>query len=213
MKKIILFFISAFVQLYHAQIASELKKEDIQKISTNKHVKALGLDINISYPVDWSKTDGKRPHMLFNLANPDKSISSTIGISNILESMTADEKKLFKSLSDKELKDVMVANFPTSTNCSEYFTDIGMENVKNSTCRMTKIEGLQSSVASTFGTLRRAEYSIDAYMIYYQVPYKTNLISISFNFQNVTSEQDRYLADNLSNKIMNSMIINNLWKK
>ncbi|WHF52395.1 hypothetical protein QGN23_03725 [Chryseobacterium gotjawalense] len=213
MYKISTIFLLLLFCNYNSQIINEIGKEELQKVTTKNHEKSSGLNINISYPADWTKTDGKRPHMLFNFASTDKSIRSTFGITNILESASTSDKKAFSLLSDKDIAEIMTQNFPNSANCSEYFEGMGFENIRNSTCRTTKIEGLKSSVASTFGTIRRAEFSIDNYMVYYQVPYKTNLIVISFNFHNVVSEQDRYLADNLSNKIMNSMIINNLWKK
>lgn len=213
MKKLFTFYSLLLFCIYNSQITNELIKEEIQKVTTKNHEKSLGLDINISYPADWSKTEGKRPHMLFNFANPDKSIRSTFGITDILESASVEEKKAFSLLSDKDIKEVMIQSFPNAKNCSQYFYQMGIENPKNSTCRITKVEGVESSVGSTFGTMRRAEFSMNFYMVYYQIPYKTKIISISFNFQNIKDEQDRYLADNLSNKIINTIVINNLWKK
>lgn len=211
--KIKITFFSLFIFcLSFSQISNEIKKEEIQKISTKNHEKSLGLDINISYPADWTKTDGKRPHMLYNFANPDKSIRSTFGITDIIEKASPEEKKAFRLLSDKDIKDIILQSFPTAKNCSNYFNEMGIENPKNSTCRITKVEGIESSVGSTFGTLRRAEFTMDFYMVFYQIPYKTKIINISFNFQNIKDEQDRFLADNLSNKIINTIVINNLWK-
>ena len=213
MKRLFTIFSLLLFVIYNSQITNELTKVDIQKITTKNHEKSLGLDINISYPADWTKTDGKRPHMLFNFANPDKTIRSTFGITDILESASAEEKKAFRLLSDKDIKEIMLQSFPNSKNCSEYFIQMGIENPKNSTCRITKVEGIESSVGSSFGTMRRAEFSMDFYMVYYQIPYKTKIINISFNFQNIKDEQERFLADNLSNKIINTIVINNLWKK
>ena len=213
MKKIITIFCILNFYFCHSQLIEEIKKTDLQKVLTKNNEKSLGLDISISYPADWNITAGKRPHMLFNLVNPDRNIRSTIGIADILENATIEDKNLLKNLSEEDIKFAMTQNFPDSKNCSQYFVEIGIENPTNSTCRLTKIEGLNSSVASSFGTMRRAEFTVNSYMVYYQVPFKTFIITISFNFQNVANEQDRFLADNLSNKIMNSLIINNLWKK
>lgn len=213
MKKIFTISLLLFFFFPKSQIVTELKKEEIQKVTTKNHEKSAGLDINISYPADWSKTDGKRPHMLYNFSSPDKSIRSTFGITDILESASFEEKKAFGLLSDKNVQEIMKQNFPNSTNCSQFFEQMGIENPKNSTCRITKVEGIESSVASTYGTMRRAEFSMDLYMVYYQIPYKTKIINISFVFQNIKDEHDRYLADSLSNKIINSIVINNLWKK
>lgn len=213
MKKIITIFCLLAFYFCQSQIIEELKKIDLQKVLTKNNEKSLGLDISISYPADWNITAGKRPHMLFDLVNSDKNIRSTIGIADILENATIEDKNLFKILSEEDINFAMTQNFPDSKNCSKYFVEIGIENPKNATCRLTKIEGLNSSVASSFGTMRRAEFTVDSYMIYYQVPFKTFIITVSFTFQNVDNEQSRYLADTLSNKIMNTLIINNLWKK
>lgn len=212
MKKLFTFFALLLLCLYYCQINNELAKVDIQKVTTKNHEKSLGLDINISYPADWTKTDGKRPHMLFNFVNPDKTIKSTFGIKDILESASAEEKKAFRLLSDGDIKKIMIQSFPNSKNCSSFFNEMGIENPKNSTCRITKFEGIESSVSSTFGKTRRAEFTMDFYFVYYQIPYKTKIINIGFYFQNIKDEQDRFLADNLSNKIINSIVINNLWK-
>ena len=77
---------------------------------------------------------------------------------------------------------------------------------------MTKIEGLETSVASAFGSLQRAEFILNQYTCVYQILYKQKIITVSFNFQNIISDQDRALADIFSSKTMNSVILNNLWK-
>lgn len=212
MKRVFTTWFLLFFCISYSQIIIELSKKELQKVSTIKNEKALGLDVNISYPADWTKTDGKRPHMLFNFTNPDKSIRSTFGITDILESATPSEKKQIDVLSDKDIREIMIQYFPNSTNCSEYFNEMGMENLKNSTCRITKVEGIESSVASSFGSMTRAELTLYFYMVLYQIPYKTKIINVAFSFQNIKDEKDRYLADKLSNKIINTLIINNLWQ-
>ncbi len=213
MKNILLFFF--FIPtISFAQISNEIPKTDLQKITTKGHPKSMGLDINISYPADWSYTSGKRPHVLFRLNSNDKMIGSVFSIKDILESATKEQREVFKILGRKEIENLIAENiFPNSKNCSEFFADSGLENIKNPTCRNTKIEGLTSSVASSYGTIKRAELVIDSYWIYYQVVYGTKIIVITFDYQNVKNEQERFLSDNLANKIMNSVVINNLWKK
>ncbi len=194
------------------QINKELENNNLQKISTKNHTKSIGLDIDISYPSDWEKTEGKRPHILFNISNSDKSIRSSFLIKDILESATMEEKKLFKSVTASEVEKVLLSNFPNSSNCESYFIESGYENVTKPKCRITKIEGLGTSVAFAFGSLQRAEFTFNQYTNVYQILHKTKIIAVTFNFQNVKSDEDRNLADILVSKIMNTVIVNNLWK-
>ena len=133
MYKIFTIFLLFLFCNYNSQIINEITKEELQNVSTKNHEKSSGLNINISYPADWTKTDGKRPHMLFNFASPDKSIRSTFGITNILESASTSEKKAFSLLSDKDITEIITQDFPNSKNCSEYFNAMGFENTRNST--------------------------------------------------------------------------------
>ena len=60
--------------------------------------------------------------------------------------------------------------------------------------------------------MKRAEFESKLYMIQYQILYKTKIINISFSFNKLENEKDRFLADHLAKKITNTILINNLWK-
>lgn len=196
---------------YSQSLKVEFEKK-LKKYSTNNHSKSQGLNIDIYYPDDWLKKEGKRPHILFNIENKDLSIFSSFLIKDVLESATQEIKDAIKIIGDDEVKKILLENFPNSQNCNEYFFDTGLENIKNPSCRLTKIEGLETSVASAYGTMKRAEFESKLYMIQYQILYKTKIINISFSFNKLENEKDRFLADHLAKKITNTILINNLWK-
>lgn len=195
-----------------SQLSIESLKYEEKKISTKGHPKANGMDIEIFYPSTWEKTEGKRPHVIFNFASPDKQVRSSFLIKDIMEGATEEEKKSLKSIDDVELNKILSDQFPTSKNCVESFLEQGYENIKDADCQITKVEGLKTSITSAQVSSSRAGIDLKFYAVMYSFYYKLKLISVSFNFSNITSTADRKAANLLASKIMNSVLLNNIWK-
>lgn len=195
-----------------SQLFTESLKYEEKKISTKGHPKASGMDIEISYPSTWEKIEGKRPHVIFNFTSPDKQIRSSFLIKDILEGATEEEKKSLKSIDDVKLNKILSDQFPTSNNCVESLLEQGYENIKDANCQITKIEGLKTSITSAHVSASRAGINLNFYTVMYSFYYKMKLISVSFNFSNVTSSVDRKAAHLLAGKIMNTVLLNDIWK-
>lgn len=209
-KILMLTFVSVICNLFYGQ---NTDISVLKKMSTLNNEKSLGLDINISYPKDWYEAEGQRPHILFNVKNNRKTIYSTFYISDLLENFDEKEKNEFSKLNAVEVNAFVNSTLPTAETCKEYFLKNGFDQFITPECNFTKIEGLQTSVSSAVVSKERAGFISKFYYILYQIPYETKIIGVAFSFLGIENSEDRILADLFAKKTMNTLVINNLWKK
>ena len=53
------------------------KSSKLSKFNTKDHPKALGYEIEITYPSSWEKSEGNRPHIVQKFSNPNSEITTT----------------------------------------------------------------------------------------------------------------------------------------
>lgn len=77
------------------------KNSKLSKFNTKDHPKALGYEIEITYPSSWQKSEGNRPHVVQKFSDPNSEITSTclLLIKKLDDTFTKEE--------EKELVDIM----------------------------------------------------------------------------------------------------------
>ena len=72
-------FLTLFLLYLQAALVLGDVQGDVQQILdgntkvflSRNHPKAQGLNIKITYPINWKAKEGNRPHIVQNLVNPD----------------------------------------------------------------------------------------------------------------------------------------------
>lgn len=182
-------------------------------VSTKGHLKSKGVDLIIKYPTGWSLHDGERPHVLYNIKSPRKTIYSTLAVIDIFEAATEMELNQFKKLPREEIENLIVAGFPNQSKCLNHFLETGHEEVATPKCEIIRIENQISSLTSASVTNERAGTVMKSFIVNYQIPYESKIIAISFNFFHMNTESDEIAAVHITKQIINTLVINNLWLK
>ncbi len=213
MKNLSILIYLLFYSYCFSQGTENTKETEKLIVRTKNHSKSLGIDLIIKYPKDWILTPGERPHILYNIKNESKTIYSTISVTDILEFANDKENSEVYNLDEKSLLELMVSTFPNKNNCYNHFIEGGHEKTFSPKCEITKIENLPSSLTSAYVTNERAGYELESYFIQYQIPFKTKIITVAFNYPGFKEEKDQILALIFTKSVMNTLVINNLWKK
>ena len=225
MKKILLTLSLLFINILYSQLSLELISKDTIKHTTKNLTKSQGLNIDVYYPKFLKYAEGKRPHIVFKLFDPeDERINSAILIIDITEKIK-DEKERLKQKNDllKAIKTLGVREsqnifskqmFPSDeTGCKKFLKSINI-TAENEKCTWTRIEGLEAFKTNSNMKLETELGTSSGYFISYYIIYKTKLINISFSFpvEKLKTIDDYKIADLFAMKTANSMVINNLWK-
>jgi hypothetical protein len=140
------------------------------------HQKAMGLDITMSVPCDWSQSEGRRPHVLnsFTYTFPDKSY-----LNHILLIRSAKERGpggVGTTLTDQALK--------------TYYRDFG----KVTPLRRTKVAGMPAVEYTVQGMVELPIAKVFLTQLYYVIPYRGKVVEISYAVGSTDVTQCRELA-------------------
>lgn len=197
---------------------AQITKNDILNIDTEynllntaNHPKSKGIDMSIKYPKNWSVKDGRRPNILYLVSDEDGN-SFALQIRDISNKFPESVLKEIKADEKETRKEIANAIFPNEKNCKEFLNEIpGLTSISAQKCKMTKIEGIDSSYNSYFAEGERTDFKATIFFINYSIYYNLKLITVAFAFEK-NEKLNVENAEIFAKKIANTIIINNLYR-
>jgi len=183
---------------------------------TKGHPKAKDLDLQIEYPISWSKREGKRPNVIqfFSSNNGRGPAQALIMVIDILteekEELTQEEIIALKTLEgSKELASEIFSN----NGVIEMVNNMGMANIRNINSKEIVMDGWPGVMLEFTGELQRLDLTITMWTKMYIAIYKNFMIFLQGQVVKLPNETESDLQnktlqfDPLFRFMANSLVI------
>jgi hypothetical protein len=201
-----------FIQRPHNELLRGFKNN----YRTKGHPKAKGLDLQIEYPISWSKREGKRPNVVqfFSSNNGRGPAQALIMVRDISKEaqgeLTHEEIQALNTLEgSKELASEVFSN----NGIIEMVNNMGMTNVRNINSKKIVMDRWPGAVLEFTGELQQLDFTVTMCIKTYFVIYKNFMIFLQGQVVKLPNETEnelknkRTLFDPLFRFMANSLVI------